>query len=140
MNENVNLVEIFYITDEFCKEFYKTMEGYTLTENNSKKRKNKPSKLNDAEVITILIVFHLSGFRNLKHFYINYVQRHLTSYFPQTVSYNRFVELQKKALLPMVVLLKTLTHIAQKRAQNQKNQCILYVLQQDSGFHESLSC
>ena len=108
MNKNVNLVEIFYIADEFCKDFYKTMEGHTLAENNGKKKRNRPSKLNDAEVITILIVFHLSGFRNLKHFYINYVQRHLVSYFPQTVSYNRFVELQKKALLPMVVLLKTL--------------------------------
>jgi len=108
MNKNVNLVEIFYIADEFCKEFYKTIEVHTLTENNLKKKRNKPSKLNDAEVITILIAFHLGGFRNLKHFYINYVQKHLVSYFPQTVSYNRFVELQQKALLPMVVLLKTL--------------------------------
>lgn len=108
MNNNVNLVEIFYIADEFCKEFYKTMEGHTLTENNAKKRRNKPSKLNDAEVITILIAFHLGGYRNLKHFYINYVQKHLVSYFPKTVSYNRFVELQQKALLPMIVLLKTI--------------------------------
>jgi len=108
MNSNANLVEIFYIADEFCKDFHKTMEGHILTKNNAKKRRNKPSKLNDAEVITILIAFHLGGFRNLKHFYINYVQKHLNSYFPQTVSYNRFVELQQKALLPMVVLLKTL--------------------------------
>ncbi len=108
MNKNVNLVEIFYIADEFCKKFYKTIQGHTLTENNLKKNRNKPSKLNDAEVITILIAFHLGGFRNLKHFYINYVQKHLVSYFPQTVSYNRFVELQQKALFPMVVLLKTL--------------------------------
>ncbi len=55
-----------------------------------------------------LIAFHLEGFRDLKHFYINYVQKHLTGYFPQTVSYNRFVELQQKALLPMTIFLKTL--------------------------------
>ncbi len=108
MNNNINLVEIFYIADEFCKKFYKNIEGHILIENNGKKRRNKPSKLNDAEVITILIAFHLGGYRNLKHFYINYVQKHLVSYFPQTVSYNRFVELQQKALLPMVILLKTL--------------------------------
>jgi len=60
------------------------------------------------KLLPFLIVFHLSGYRTLKYFYINYVQRYLASYFPQTVSYNRFVELQKKALLPMVILLKTL--------------------------------
>ncbi len=49
MNKNVNLVEIFYIADEFCKKFYKTIQGHTLTENNLKKNRNKPSKLNDAD-------------------------------------------------------------------------------------------
>lgn len=108
MNTNANLVEIYYIVDEFCKEFYKNMEGHILTKDNAQKKRNKPSKLNDAEVITILIAFHLGGYRTLKHFYVNHVQKHLKSYFPETVSYNRFVELQQKVLLPMVILLKTL--------------------------------
>jgi hypothetical protein len=107
MFKTSNLVEIFCLADEFCKEFYKVVEGRQLTDECSKKRRNKPSKLNDAEVITILIAFHLGGFRNLKHFYINYVQKHLQDDFPETVSYNRFVELQQKALLPMVLFLKT---------------------------------
>lgn len=102
-----NLVEIFCLADEFCKEFYRTIAGHQLTDKCGKRRRNKPSKLNDAEVITILIAFHLGGFRNLKHFYINYVQKHLQNDFPETVSYNRFVELQQKALLPMVLFLKT---------------------------------
>jgi len=105
---STKLVEIFYLADEFCKEFYKVMEGHLLPNDNGKKHRNKPSKLSDAEVITILTAFHLGNFRNLKHFYINYVQKHLTEYFPQTVSYNRFVELQQKALLPMVMYLKTI--------------------------------
>jgi hypothetical protein len=100
------LVDIFYFTDEFCKEFYKTLEGVQLKADNSKKSRNKPCKLSDSEVITILIAFHLGGYRNLKHFYTQYVQVHLTSEFPETVSYNRFVELQQKALLPMVIFLK----------------------------------
>jgi hypothetical protein len=103
-----NLVEIYYLADEFCKEFDKMLKKYQIDENSGKKRRNKPAKLNNAEVITILILFHLGGFRNLKHFYINYVQKHLQQEFPQTVSYNRFVELQQKALLPMTIFLKTL--------------------------------
>jgi len=101
------LVEIFYLADEFCKEFYKTIAGSQISSDNSKKRRNKPSRLSDSEVITIMIAFHLGGYRNLKNFYINYVQKHLQEYFPETVSYNRFVELQQKALLPMTIFLKT---------------------------------
>ncbi len=108
MNSNVNLVEIFYFADEFCKEFDKMVRGHQLEQDTGKKHRNKSSRLSDAEVITILIAFHLGGYRNLKHFYVNYVQKHLQSYFPQTVSYNRFVELQQKALMPMVLFLKTL--------------------------------
>lgn len=108
MFKTSKLVEIFCMVDEFCKEFYKVMEGHQIAEDTAKKHRNKPSKLNDAEVITILIAFHLGGYRNLKNFYINYVQHHLQDYFPETVSYNRFVELQQKALLPMTLFLKTI--------------------------------
>jgi len=103
---DTKLVDIFYFADEFCKEFYKTLDGVQLSSDNSKKSRNKPCKLSDSEVITILIAFHLGGYRNLKHFYTQYVQVHLKNDFPETVSYNRFVELQQKALLPMVMFLK----------------------------------
>jgi hypothetical protein len=106
MDIRPKLVEIFFFTDEFCKEFNKSLEGVLLTSDTSKKTRNKPCKLSDSEVITILIAFHLGGYRNLKHFYLNYVQKVLKSEFPQTVSYNRFVELQQRALFPMVIFLK----------------------------------
>lgn len=102
------ITEIFYLVDEFCKEFEQTKEGHVIDEEFSKKRRNRKFKLNDSEVITILVLFHLGQFRCLKHFYINYVQKHLQTEFPETVSYNRFVELQKKAFLPMSVFLKTM--------------------------------
>jgi len=106
MNDNVNIVEIFYLADELCKNFDNIMEGHRIEEKNGKKRRKRASKLSNAEVITIMIAFHLGGYRNLKHFYINYVQKHLKSDFPQTVSYNRFVELQQKSLLYMIAFLK----------------------------------
>ena len=37
-------------------------------------------KLSMAEVITILITFHLGGFRNLKHYYEFYVKKHLSKF------------------------------------------------------------
>jgi hypothetical protein len=77
-----------------------------LKTDNSKKSRNKPCKLPDSEAITIMIAFHLGGNRNLNHFYTQYVQIHLTSDFSETVSNNRFVELQQKALFPIVIFLK----------------------------------
>jgi len=57
--------------------------------------------------MTILIAFHLSGMRNLKHFYLFYVCKHLHSEFPDLVSHNRFVELQQNVVLPLALFLKT---------------------------------
>lgn len=101
------ITEIFYLIDEFCKEFELAKEDHILQEKTSQRKRNRKFKLNDSEVITILVMFHQGQFRNLKHFYVYYVQKHLQREFPETVSYNRFVELQKKAFMPMCVFLRT---------------------------------
>lgn len=101
------ITEIFCLVDDFCKEIETVKEGHILIENGPKKQRIRKFKMSDSEVITILIIFHLMNFRELKHFYINYVQVHLKSEFPDTVSYNRFIELQQKAFLPMCIFLKT---------------------------------
>lgn len=105
--QQANLTEIFYIIDEFCKKFDQTIKSHSLSAETSKKTRNKKSKLSIAEVITILVLFHTGGYRNLKHFYVFYVCKHMTNEFPNQVSYNRFVELQKKSMLPMAMFLKT---------------------------------
>jgi hypothetical protein len=40
-----------------------------------KKLRNRKFTMSDSEVITILILFHLMNYRDLKHFYINHVQK-----------------------------------------------------------------
>ena len=101
------LTEVFCIVDDFCIEFEKAKSGHVIAKDSDKKSRNRKFSLSDSEVITILIFFHVGQFRHLKHFYINYVMVHLKKEFPQTVSYNRFVELQRKAAIPMAVFLKT---------------------------------
>ncbi|MFC3361603.1 IS982 family transposase [Pedobacter fastidiosus] len=49
----------------------------------------------------------MSGFRCFKHFYLFYLQKHMRSEFPNTVSYSRFVELSQSVLMPMTIFLKT---------------------------------
>lgn len=60
-----------------------------------------------SEILTIMVIFHLSGYRTFKHFYIFYVQKHMRSEFPITVSYNRFTELMQINMLPLVLFMKT---------------------------------
>lgn len=55
--------------------------------------------------MTILILFYSSSIRDLKHFYL-FVRTHMKKDFPHTVSYNRFVELERKACVPLAVFLK----------------------------------
>ena len=62
--------------------------------------------MNDAEIMVILILFHSGGFRCFKHYYNEYVCKHLTHLFPRLVSYNRFVELEKDILLPLTIFIK----------------------------------
>jgi len=107
MISNDKVTEIFCIVDDFCKEMVQILNENSIESDNSIKKRHKKSKLSDSEVITIMVLFHLKGYRCLKHFYIYYVQVHMQADFPETVSYNRFVELQSKSVLPMVVFLQT---------------------------------
>lgn len=101
------VTEIFCLIDDFCKEMDQVMDQSSLVDDTGKARRKKPGKMSDSEVITIMVLFHLKGYRCLKHFYLNHVICHMRDDFPQTVSYNRFVELQKKCALPMIVFLQT---------------------------------
>ena len=101
------ITEIFCVVDDFCKEMTQILDDNSIQADNSIKKRKRKCKLSDSEVICIMVFFHLKGYRCLKHFYIHYVQKHMTSEFPETVSYNRFVELQSKSVLPMVIFLQT---------------------------------
>ena len=68
------ITEIFCLADDFCKYFSSELKKHQLSD--GKKHRNKPGRLSDAEVITILILFHSNGFRCLKHFYTQYVCKH----------------------------------------------------------------
>ena len=63
-------------------------------------------QLSMSEIITIIIHFHQSHYRNFKAYYLEYVQVNLRSEFPDLVSYTRFVELMPRALIPLLAYLR----------------------------------
>lgn len=107
MLSSCEVTDIFCLCDEFFSEFEYFYPKHALREDNGKRHRNKPNRMSDSEVMTILIAFHLSGMRNLKAYYLFYVCKHLNGEFPKLVSYNRFVELQQRVLLPLVLFLKS---------------------------------
>ena len=56
-----------------------------------------------SEIMTILIMFHLSGYRTFKWYYQKHVMQHQKKDFPNLVSYNRFVEIMEYALVPLIL-------------------------------------
>ena len=63
-------VEIYDLVDEFLKEYDSVIKSHSLGEGAPKKRRNRKFTMSNSEIMTILILFHSSSFRNLKHFYL----------------------------------------------------------------------
>jgi hypothetical protein len=100
------IIEIFCLLDDFSKEYNNLVTKNSLLDPIKKKTRKRKRRMSDGEVMTILVIFHLKSYRNLKHFYINHVCKHMLDEFPDSVSYNRFVELQKKVVQPLGVFIK----------------------------------
>jgi hypothetical protein len=99
------ITSIFCSIDDFCNVFEPALKKRLIS--NEKTKRNRKFKMSMSEVLTITVLFHLSGCRNFKHYYTGYVQKHLNKEFPATVSYNRFVELMQSNLFPLTAYMKT---------------------------------
>lgn len=96
---------IFCEIDDFCRQFEPQFNRQLLAD--GQRQRIKPSRLSRAEVMTILVLFHRSGFRDLKRFYTQVVCQYWGKDFRRLVSYNRFVELQRDSLILLGALMQT---------------------------------
>jgi hypothetical protein len=99
----MELTTIFYHTDEFCKQFEQLSQKSLLTDGCEMRK--RPFSLTLSEIMTIMIYFPCSGYKTFKDYYIRSHDT-LQRAFPGLVSYNRFVELQQKAAIPMALFLR----------------------------------
>lgn len=89
------LTEIFCQIDDFCKLFFKK-EQKISSKSNNKKAGRKP-KMHTSEILTILVYYHYSGFKNFKSYYNLLILGEFKSAFSVPVSYNRFIELRQES-------------------------------------------
>ena len=95
----MELEQLFCAIDDFCLDFEAKLNS-ELISSQSQKRKRK-SRLCLSEVMTIIVHFHQSSYRNFQDYYQKSILKNYHRYFPSLVSYNRFVELMPDALLPL---------------------------------------
>lgn len=99
------VTESFCILDDFCKVFDAQMAKYTIKAKN-KRKYHRNTRMSKAEIMMIMILFHSSGYRCLKHFYLEKVCKYMRHLFPEVVSYNRFVELEREVAIPLILFIK----------------------------------
>lgn len=99
-----SLVELFCHVDDFCQGFEAGWKRQQLC--NGEMHRQRERSLKTSEIMTILIHFHQSHYRDFKSYYINYVQERLKAEFPGLVSYTRFVEFIPSVLMPLCVYLR----------------------------------
>jgi len=104
-----SIEELYCVVDDFCKKF--KQEQYKSKQigiGNGIKRRNRSGKMHLSEMLTIILLFQSSHYRNFKHFYLSAILDTLHSAFPTAVSYTRFVALMPRLLLPLCSFLKSL--------------------------------
>ncbi len=101
----MTLEELYCCVDDFCQKFIPLWEQQ-LIENNRLKR-HRAASLSLSEIMTLLILFHMSHYRHFNAFYIEHVQQYLKADFPHLVSYNRIITLKKRAIIPLCTFLSS---------------------------------
>ncbi len=100
----LSLEALFCHVDDFCRWFEPRWQQRLLDE--GLQRRSRSRSLSLSEIMTILIAFHQSAYRNFKWFYTQLVCRYWRNAFPQLVSYQRFVEWMPSTLIPLCAYLR----------------------------------
>lgn len=94
------LIEIFVEVDDFCQEW----TNYTADK--PELRSVLRGRMSASEIMAILIFYQFSGYKCFEYYYEEMVQRELKTYFPNQVSYCRFLRLIGRCDYQLFLFLK----------------------------------
>ena len=101
----MSLLHIFCDVDDFMFIFDKWFKSHVLSQAPS--TRGRKASLSMSEVMTIIIYFQQSGYREFKKYYKQEVLKYMRPEFPDLVSYNRFIELMPETLFPLCLYLRS---------------------------------
>lgn len=99
-----DITELFVFVDDFCKAVDRYDAGNMLADQ-AKPKPTRTPEMSVSEILVIMILFQKSPCKNFKYFFISYLKMYHQD-FPRLVSYNRFVELQKRCLPYLFLLMQ----------------------------------
>ena len=100
-----DIVSLYYLIDEFCK-LYEENERHNLIDTG--RSRDRSGKMSLSEMVTIMVIFHMSPCRNFKFFYNGHLHFKHGKDFPNMVCYERFVQLMPRLFVPLSVILHSL--------------------------------
>ena len=103
----MSIVSLFCEIHDFFMMYETHLATHCLPNKTTSERRGRRRGLHASEVMTLLVAFHQSNYRTLKHFYEKHVCVYWCSAFPNLVSYPRFVQLQQEVLTLLRLYLHT---------------------------------
>ena len=71
----MNVTQIFCDVDDFCQGFIPDWEKTQLESEEKAKTRTRAPSFCESEIITLVVCYHLSGYRTFKGFYLRFAQK-----------------------------------------------------------------
>ena len=96
------------LTTLFCHidDFVKARNNKSIQFEQSKPPRGVSAQMSLSELMTIIIAYHHSAYKNFKSYY-HYIKNYHFQEFPKLISYNRFIEWMPSCLIPLSAYLKS---------------------------------
>ena len=102
----IDITALYCCLDDFCKVF-KDWEAHRLIP--APATRQRAGKLSRAEMLFIVVLFHLSPYKNFKTFYLYGIGVQHRTCFRDLPHYDRFISLMPRLFVPLMVLLHSLS-------------------------------
>src|SRR4051812_27213429 len=102
----IDITALYCCLDDFCKVFA-DWEAHQLIP--SAQTRKRPGKLSRAEMLFIMVLFHLSAYKSFKTFYLLGIGHQYRACFRHLPHDDRFISLMPRLFVPLMVLLHSLS-------------------------------
>src|SRR3954465_11861763 len=102
----IDITALYCCLDDFCKVFAEWEAHQLIPSPTSRQRSGKLSR---AEMLFIMVLFHLSAYKNFKTFYLLGIGCQHRACFRDLPHYDRFISLMPRLFVPLMVLLHSLS-------------------------------
>ena len=101
----MDIVALFCDLDDFYQAFAPAWQKQLLPA--AGRHRRRACRLSASEMMTLLVAFQTSRYRDFKHFYLDQVCRHWRAEFPHLLRYQRLIECLASVLAPLAAYLRT---------------------------------